>query len=90
MKITIETSDSERIALQPQTQPLLSQGQGTGSSVDLAATDGGPPGAELLQSLSERRLEPTAAATTEAKQSYRMGMSDDDGVSNGGSPQSRH
>jgi len=82
MKIIIETSDSERVALQPEMQPLLRQG--AGSSIELAATDGGAPSPELLQSLSERNITPMATAATEAGQPYRMEMS------GGEASQSRH
>lgn len=88
MKITIETSDTERLELKPDTQPLLRQGQGAGSNVDVVATDGGPPSAELLQSLSDRSRAATAA-TTQTEQTYRIDMSEG-GQYDGGSEQSRH
>lgn len=89
MKITIETSDTERLDLKPDTQPLLRQGQGTSGNVDLVATDGGPPSAELLQSLSDRSRVATTATTTQTEQTHRMDMADG-GLSDGGSGPSRH
>lgn len=83
MKITIETSDSERLELRPDNQSALKT-QGLGASPDLVATDAGPPAAELLQSLSERNASATENNATDLEQTDRMGMS------NGGAAQSRH
>ena len=83
MKITIETSDAERMELKPDNQSVL-RSQGTGASPDLVATDAGPPSAELLQSLSERSDTVTASGATDLEQAAHMGMF------NGGVAQSRH
>lgn len=83
MKITIETSDSERMELRPDSQSVL-RTQGTGTSPDLVATDAGPPAAELLQSLSERNATATASGATDLEQADHMGLF------NGGVAQSRH
>ncbi|PIQ37534.1 MAG: hypothetical protein COW59_06615 [Lysobacterales bacterium CG17_big_fil_post_rev_8_21_14_2_50_64_11] len=53
MKIIIETSESERVALQPQEPNLLRQAA-SGSIADLVAVDAGPPSESLLQSLGGR------------------------------------
>ena len=88
MKITIETTDTERLEPKPDTQSVLRQGHGTGSNVDLVATDGGPPSAELLQSLSDRSRT-AATATTQTEQTHRMDLSEG-GPYDGGSGHSRH
>lgn len=51
MKIIIETGDADRIALQPEIQPLLRQGASMTGTMSLDATDGGAPSEELLQSI---------------------------------------
>lgn len=93
MKITIETSESERVTLQPENKSLQrqgqSQGQGLGGSVELLGTDAGPPGSDLLQALGERGLSPTAAASSQDDRLQGMDLSGG-GMSTAGSTQSRH
>lgn len=57
MKIIIETSESERVALRPEYQPMLAGkgvAAGSGTGEDIVAIDAGPPSEALLQSLGER------------------------------------
>jgi predicted Rdx family selenoprotein len=69
MKITIETSDLERVALQPENQPLLRQSIG-GGAAGIEALDGGAPSAELLQSLRERTDPQSASMRVGADDAY--------------------
>lgn len=80
MKIIIETSESERMALQPQTQAMLGQGA-AGSMADLVAVDAGPPSEALLQSLSSRGETPTFAGDGEGEAGYQGMVMDADGAS---------
>lgn len=57
MKIIIETSESERVALRPEYQPMLAGkdvAAGSGTGEDIVAIDAGPPSEALLQLLGER------------------------------------
>lgn len=83
MKIIIETSESERVALQSQDQPLLRQGVGS-SAIEMEAIDGGAPREELLQSLASRTSSQSSAMGSARDDAYNMVMS-------GGEPSlSRH
>ena len=85
MKITIETSDADRVALQPEIQPLLRQAAGTTGSISLDATDGGAPSEELLQSFG-RKGDPQSASSGPNSEDAYSGM-----VMAGGEPSlSRH
>lgn len=82
MKIIIETSDSERIALSPENRPI--QQQAAGGLIEMEAIDAGPPRAELLQSLSERAESVSAPMRVNSEGTY-------DSVMAGGEPSlSRH
>lgn len=84
MKIIIETSESERVALQPQDQPMLRQGTG-GSVIEMEAIDGGAPREELLQSLASRTSSPSSAMGAAREDAYNSM------VMSGGEPSlSRH
>ena len=83
MKIIIETSESERVALQPQDQPMSRQGVGS-SVIEMEAIDGGAPREELLQSLASRTSSQSSAMGDTRGDAYNMAMS-------GGEPSlSRH
>jgi hypothetical protein len=70
MKIIIETSESERVALQPQNQAMLDQGV-SGSIDDLVAVDAGPPSEALLQSLSNRADTQALSMDGESEEGYQ-------------------
>lgn len=70
MKIVIETSESERVALQPQNQAMLDQGV-SGSIDDLVAVDAGPPSEALLQSLSNRADTQALSMDGESEEGYQ-------------------
>lgn len=70
MKIIIETSEAERMTMQPQNQAMLGQGVG-GSIDDIVAVDAGPPSEALLQSLSGRADAQALAMDGESEQGYQ-------------------
>lgn len=80
MKIIIETSESERMALQPQDQSMLRQAA-TGSMADIVAVDAGPPSEALLQSLSSRSdTQGFAMSGADGQEGYQSVVMDDAGA----------
>lgn len=77
MKIIIETSESERMTMQPQNQAML--GQGVRGSIDdnIVAVDAGPPSEALLQSLSGRSDAQALAMDGEGEQGYQSMVMED-------------
>lgn len=71
MRIIIETTESEQVALRQEKQPMATMGASTGSDV---ATDGGPPREDLLQSLGERFATATASPVAETERPYTLVM----------------
>lgn len=74
MKIIIETTGSEQIAIRPE-DPQQTKA-GSSSSISAAAIDGGSPRAELLQALSEgampQRMQGGGMANVENNQGMTM------------------